>query len=715
MSFPISPGVYSVEKDYTNAVPTLATSTAALAGIFSWGPLFVPYFIGSQKKYNLTFGPCTANNFETYMTGYNFLEYGQSLFVVRTANTTATSGTGPADNAAVNAVGGLAPTGNDVLASVVLNTAEFHSRLTDYPSTVNYVAKYPGTKGNSLLVTQCDSAAQYHSNVAISGVIAGNGASAGNTYIGTLNLVPGSNVGTLLFVASGTSSIPVGNLFANTVVLDFAVGDVIKANTGIRGTPYQYLHTTAIGNAVTNAVSTSVKVNFDKPYVGGANVAVTGSVERFWQFYKVVTPPSSWVSPDQKSSTNPTVADLMQVVVVDENGAFSGVSNSVLEVYNNVSRATNAVNSDGTSNYYKQVINTKSPYVWNVNDRLGSTSDTRANLVAVTSGSTPLTVSLAGGQDGDSESAAPMQTLINGWTLFQGVDDITIDFVLAGKSIGSTAPAGEVPITYNNFGMASWLISNIGQHRRDCVVFFSPDRDVVLNNAGMEAEDLINWASLLPSSTYAFMDNNYKYQYDAQNNVYRWVPFNGDVAGLCAYTDSIAYPWVSPGGFTRGIISNVTQVAFNAQEPDRDLIYPVGINPIVSFPGKGTVLYGDRTFTGQDTGFNRLNVRRLFLVVERAVKAYAQYTLFELNDVFTQNQFKNMITPYLRGIVGANGMSAFLVDCDGTVNTPQVQDNEEFLCSIFIKPMHSINFIQITYVNTPTGTAFSTLENVSIA
>ena len=722
MSFPISPGVYNREQDYTNSVPTLATSTAALAGIFNWGPLFVPYFISSQKQYKAVFGPCTANNFETYMSGWNFLEYGHSLFVVRAANTTANSSGVPASNTALNAVGGLIPVGasggpttSDVLSSVVLNTSGFYAKdgISAYPSTVNYVAKWPGAKGNTLRVSQCDSANQYHSNVLITGGL--TGAYTGNTYNGAITFVPGSNTANLI-ITLNAGQIAYANLFANTITGSYlTVGDIIKVSSDVRGTPYQYLQTSAFGNGVTNTTATSVQIKFTRPYMGSTNTTVSASLERYWQYYRNAPAPTTWISNTQLASSANTIQDLMQVVVVDEDGVISGVRNTILEVYNNLSRATDSVSADGTSTWYHNVINTQSPYIWHVNDRTGSVSNTASNLTNVTATNIVLSTSLAGGQDGDSETTAPLQTLINGWSLFQGVENITIDLVIAGKSVGSTiGNYGLLNGTYNNFGLASWLISNIAQIRKDCVVFFSPDRSIVLNNSGSEALSLIDWASLIPPSTYAFMDNNYKYQYDSDNNVYRWVPFNGDVAGLCAYTDSIAHPWVSPAGFNRGVISNVTQVAYNAQEGDRDLIYPQGINPIVSFPGRGTVLYGDRTFTTQSTGFNRINVRRLFLVVERAIKAFAQNTLFELNDVFTQNQFKNMITPYLRSIVGNNGISDFLIDCDNTINTATVADNEEFLCAIYIKPIHSINFIQITYVNTPTGTSFSTVENLAL-
>jgi hypothetical protein len=706
LTFPISPGVYNVEQDFSVTVPNLGSTTGAIAGIFAWGPLFQPFPVGSQSLLATYFGEPMAWNYETWFSAFNFLEYGNQLYVVRTANTT--SGTA---NCALNAVVGTGFSSNDILSSVVLNkTTQAHQAQTGgWPSTVNYVAKWPsGFLGNSLALGQCSSANQYHSNVTLSGTIT-SGLSQGNSYTGQLSLNSGANSGTLSFIAAGGSSVPAGNTFANTLINSFSVGDYWRVSTGIRGNPFQYLQTTAFSNAVTNATVTSMTVNFSKPYNSGGNLQIS-TVERLWEYYKQVTPPASWTSPYQVHSTNPSVPDLVQVIVVDNAGNISGVPNTVLEIYENVSRSIDALNSDGTTNYYRNVINQQSKWVWNVNDLTGAPSANSGSLVAVTNGSVPFDQVFSGGQDGDSESTAPMGTLINGWVMFQGVETITIDLVIAGKPLGQSAQAGQLSTTYNNFGMAQWLISNIVQTRRDCLLCFSPDSGTVINNAGNEATDLINWASLLPSSTYATMDSGYKLQYDQYNNVNRWVPLNGDIAGLCVYTDNVGYPWESPAGFNRGQISNVIQLAYNPQESDRDLIYPQAINPVVTFPGQGTYLYGDKTFTIQPTGFSRINVRRLFLVVERAIKFAAQYTLFELNDVFTQNQFKNLVTPYLSNIQGSGGIINFDVVCDSTVNTPEVIDANEFLCSIYIQPAKSINFIKITYVNTPTGISFSTIE-----
>jgi Phage tail sheath C-terminal domain/Phage tail sheath protein subtilisin-like domain len=706
LTFPISPGVYNVEQDLSVTVPVLGSTTGAIAGIFTWGPLFQPFPVTSQSLLAQFFGPPTASNYETWFSAFNFLEYGNQLMVVRTANTT--SGTA---NCALNAVVGTGFSNADILNSVILNkTTQLHQAQTGgWPSTVNYVAKWPsGFLGNSLAVGQCSSPAQYHSNIALSGTIT-SGLSQGNSYTGSLTLNSGANSGTLTFIAAGGSSVAAGNTFANTLINSFSVGDYWKVATGIRGNPSQFLQTTAFSNAITNSTSTIMTVNFAQAYNSGGNLQIS-TVERFWEFYKQVTPPTSWTSAYQAASTNPNVADLVQVIVVDNAGNISGVPNTVLEIYENVSRSIDALNPDGTTNYYRNVINTQSPWIWNVNDLPGALSANSGQLVAVTNGSVPFDQVFSGGQDGDSESSAPQGTLINGWILFQGVEAITIDLVIAGKPLGQSAQAGELGTTYNNFGMASWLISNIVGVRRDCLLCFSPDSATVINNTGNESTDLVNWASLLPSSTYATMDSGYKLQLDPFNNVNRWVPLNGDIAGLCVFTDKISYPWMSPAGFNRGQISNVIQLAYNPQEADRDIIYPQAINPVVTFPGQGTFLYGDKTFTTEPTGFSRINVRRLFLVIERAIKAAAQFTLFELNDVFTQNQFKNLVTPYLSNIQGAGGIINFLVVCDSSVNTPTVVDANEFLCSIYIQPAKSINFIQITYINTPTGISFSTLE-----
>jgi phage tail sheath protein FI len=230
---------------------------------------------------------------------------------------------------------------------------------------------------------------------------------------------------------------------------------------------------------------------------------------------------------------------------------------------------------------------------------------------------------------------------------------------------------------------------------------------MVLNNVGNEAVSLKNWRSATRSTSYAVLDSGYKYQYDRYNDVYRWIPLNGDIGGLCARTDQTNDAWWSPAGFNRGQIKNLVKLAFNPRKSERDVLFSNNINPVVTFPGQGTVLYGDKTMQTKPSAFDHINVRRLFIVLEKAISTAAKYSLFEFNDAFTRAQFKNLVTPYLRTIKGRRGITDFLVVCDDTNNTAQVIDSNQFVGDIYIKPARSINFIQLNFVAVPTGVQFS--------
>jgi len=733
MSFnPVSAGVYTQEVDATTTVPAVSTTVGAISGIFAWGPCFEPQLITSQSSLQNVFGKPSNLNAETWFSAYNFLAYADNLLAVRTtltgANTNGTyNGTSSVNtipHAATTAVGNayanVAWAEALLITNSTYNSTTFNNFITTgspATSTANviYAAKYPGALGNSLRVGVCYDSSQYHSVVTLSGSIVGS-ASAGNSYTGSFTVSPGSQTANLTFTITAGSNVAAGNLFANVLIQSFANGDYLRLPTGNRNGPYQLIQIKSIANASTNSTATTVNLKLNGAYNGGSALS-SNTIERWWEFYSIAKSANatSWVSAYQANSSNPTTKDLMQVVVVDNNGMFSGTPNTVLEVYQDVSRATDSLKSDGSTNYYQYIINQNSKYVWAVNDVSGFASNTANSLAASTAQSAPLNMVFTMGQDGDGEANAPMSTLINGWSMFQGTENYAINLVIAGKSVGqSNNTAGINSTTYYNYDLPSWLISNIANPvtgRGDCVVFFSPDKSIVVNNTyGNDIPtDLVNWASLIPSTTRAFMDCNYKYQYDQFNGIYRWIPLNGDIAGLCVYTDTVAYPWYSPAGFNRGQIQNVVKLAWNPQQGDRDYIYPFGINPVVSFPGQGTYLYGDRTFTTQPSAFNRINVRRLFLYMEQAIRIAARYTLFELNDVFTQNQFKNLVTPFLKQIQATRGISDFEIVTDSSLNTSYVVDNGQFLAAILVKPERSINFINITYYAVPDGVAFSTV------
>ena len=262
-------------------------------------------------------------------------------------------------------------------------------------------------------------------------------------------------------------------------------------------------------------------------------------------------------------------------------------------------------------------------------------------------------------------------------------------------------------MTVNKFQLANYLIDNIAETRKDCVVFISPDDAVVSGNINNEATALVNWRNVVHDSSYAVLDSGYKYQYDKYNDVYRYLPMNGDIAGLCARTDNQKDPWWSPAGFNRGQIKNLVKLRWNPHKADRDIIYKNGINPVMSAPGQGTVLFGDKTLQSKPSAFDRINVRRLFIVLEKAIATASKFTLFEFNDEFTRAQFKNLVTPYLRDVQGRRGITDFLVVCDASNNTPERIDRNEFWGDIYIKPARSINFIQLNFVAVRTGVQFS--------
>ena len=383
------------------------------------------------------------------------------------------------------------------------------------------------------------------------------------------------------------------------------------------------------------------------------------------------------------------VNDELHIVVIDEDGKFTGTSNTVLERFSNLSKATDARTEDGSSNYYVNVINDSSQYLWWLAHPDGATNwgstATGANFVGLSN--TVQTVSLSNGVS----SVANSSSLIVAYDKFKNADEVDISLIMTSD---------------HSANVVRHAIDNISEYRKDCITFLSPERDDVIDKVGSEATNSIAYRNTLTSSSYAFMDSGWKYQFDKYNNTYRWVPLNGDIAGLCVRTDFERDPWFSPAGFNRGIIRNVTKLAWNPDKTDRDELYKKGINPVVSFPGEGTILYGDKTLLSKPSAFDRINVRRLFIVLEKAIARAAKFSLFEFNDAFTRAQFIALVEPFLRDVQGRRGIYDFRVVCDETNNTPEVIDRNEFVGDIYIKPARSINFIQLNFVAVRTGVSF---------
>jgi hypothetical protein len=488
------------------------------------------------------------------------------------------------------------------------------------------IARYPGVLGNSLKVSICQNANVYSNSV--SGV----------------SINTGSNTATNV------------DDFAKLVV-----GDILTVgNTSIG---YQDL--------VVSSASSNTTVSFTTKYSLSANLSAS-TATRKWAYYKNVA--------------KVPAANSVHIAVVDEDGDISGTPGTVLEIYEQVSVLSNAKKPDGTSNYYKNIVNNKSKWVY-----------ATGNTIATTG--TAAYSSLTGGTSG-TEKTATFGILTSGYDKFVSPNDVDVSFILSGKPRGGTVQTG----------LANYIIDNICEVRKDCMAFISPSaNDVtnVLSAAGSEVADMITFRNALSSSSFAVMDTGYKYRYDRYNDVYRYVPMNGDIAGLLARTSQEKDPWYSPAGYNRGKLKNVVKLAFNPNAAQRDILYPADINPVISENAQGTLLFGDKTLIGNNSAFDRINVRRLFIVLEKAIAEAAKSTLFEFNDAFTRAQFKNLIEPFLRDVQGRRGIYDFKVVCDDTNNTPQVIDSNQFVGDIYIKPARSINYIQLNFVAVGTGVAFN--------
>jgi hypothetical protein len=405
--------------------------------------------------------------------------------------------------------------------------------------------------------------------------------------------------------------------------------------------------------------------------------------------------------------------DELHIMVVDVDGHITGTRYAVLEMWEGLSKASDAMDYRGQSLYYANVIARESQYIrWS------------AHTADVTSGA------------GILPFGSLTETVVEAGDVFASISVIAApNFsyeVLAGGVAGTAPTDGDYTDAYDKLAntelydvnllitgalsaaVCAHVIENVAYKRKDAVAFLSPhnsgapyrDSDAdPLGSISTYKQTTVNVAETY--SSYGFMDTGFKYIYDKFNSKYRWVPLNGDMAGLCAQTDSIADPWWSPGGFNRGGVRNVIKLAYNPDNAERDVLYPKGVNPVVAFPGQGVVLFGDRTMTLKPSAFDRINVRRLFNVLEKAIAIAAKYQLFEFNDSYTRAQFKNMVEPYLRNIQGRRGIYDFFVQCDESNNTGEVIDRNEFVASIYIKPSRSINFITLNFIATRTDVSFS--------
>jgi hypothetical protein len=725
MPFQVSPGVNVSEIDLTTVVPAVSTTEGAIAGVFHWGPIDQRILVDSENNLVARFGKPSNHNAETFFTAANFLSYGNQLFVSRTANTTVTTSqsvtyaNGTTTTVAANVFSSYSAIGAETSpASRVLfnikNINQYESTETQMRGAselgVKYVAKCPGSYGNSLRVSQCDSTAQFGEVLDLTP----------NTFIddtsSSISFVVGSNSAVVAISNTAAGSLSDALDVIDTVFGQLNVNDVVLGGNTVVGLQRMQvasftgldpndnsanLTSTAYSNIqpFANATHYFALINFKEPFRMASNASQLFSFRREWE-YAYLFDSAPGTSQYQAQSINPGVADELHVVVVDKQGVFSGTPGTILEAYSNLSRSTDAKGEDGSALHYRTVINTTSSYLWAPNNRTNAAEATSAALTNVSTTS-PLTFDLSGGSDGLGEADISVGDVLKGYDLFASPENVDVSFILQGKAKGGA----------NETQIANYLIQNIADVRKDCIVFISPSYSAAVSYTRSESETdiqpIINFRNSVVSSSYAVLDSGYKYQYDRYNDVYRFVPLNGDTAGICVRTDQDRDPWFSPAGFNRGQVKNIIKLSFNPSKAQRDILYRSGINPVVTFPGQGTILYGDKTLLAKPSAFDRINVRRLFIILEKAISVAAKSLLFEFNDEFTRSQFKNIVEPFLADIQGRRGIYDYKVVCDVTNNTGEIIDRQEFVGDIFIKPARSINFIQLNFVAVRTGVEFN--------
>lgn len=769
MAFQVSPGINVSEIDLTTSIPSLATTVGAFGGMFRWGPVGKFILVDSENTLAARYGKPTSDNFETFFTAANFLAYGNALYVSRAAVTTGFSNTVSAASANLNSNSTVILTGNnhgvqaghavfgagipagtfvstvtanstalavvltanatsstdaqlnffantlalnavansgvvELADNIVKNADDFEDKTPANTTFVNtqFVARYPGDLGNSLRVSMCDSATQYErtinpfSNTSVGGTAStyrlDQLAAAGitinvNSAVANVFLTWDAGASTLTYAETKTA--------ANTILQSLSVGDYIELGNSSVGTQALKIKSLPAVTSEDTVTQAFFNITFEDTWNRASNFTAN-TISRKWEFYNTV--PTAPGTSRYLADRGLTTVDQVSVVVVDEDGMHSGIPGTVLEVYENLSRASDAIGEDGTTAFYKTIINDNSRYVWATNDRTEATTTTAASLTNSTT-SLPYSKSFIGGRDGVNESNVTVAALASAYDLFADASSVDVSLVMTGKSVGGS----------NGAQLANYLIDNIAEVRKDCVVFVSPQKEDVVGASveGSQATNIVQFRQSVRNSSYAFIDSGYKYQYDKYNDVYRYVPLNGDVAGLTARSDDLRDPWFSPAGFNRGQIRNLVKLAYSPSKTDRDLLYKNDVNPVITQPGQGTVLFGDKTALGRPSAFDRINVRRLFIVLQKTISTAANQMLFEFNDEFTRAQFLNLVEPFLRDVQGRRGITDFRVVCDETNNTPEVVDTNRFVGDIYVKPAKSINFIQLNFVAVRSGVEFN--------
>ena len=741
----LSPGVVVQERDLTTITSLSTANLGVLAAPFELGPVEEVVTVTSERDLVEKFGKPNDNNYEYWYTASQFLSYGGVLKAIRVNSTALKNGV------------------NTGTAPLVTNLDNYEASWEGSNNNWNWAARTPGHKGNSIGIFVTDSGADQiavlpapgsgneHEFVADAALTASSGA-AGKVFKYAIRLTVDTIVGT--FTPGATTTINIGGSQESVDVLAWdannkkleiglpsggvtgiiADGQTITAGTntavittgGIERQLYVALNKDSIDFAASDVVADTNSTN------------VTITTVRVEYNEREYLPGVKWINVAPRPGTSQSIAgqggfrDELHVVVVDVDGGLTGTAGAVLERFVGMSKASDAKTSVGETNYYVTVIKQRSNYIYWGNHETGLFSATgtasdgnwgltgvgrQFNLLRSSAG----TNDFPGGSftigsknnatfyyrlaDGVSYSVSSGEYSVSStdvesaYQLVSDPESQTIDYILTGPS-GVDDGTAKAKVT---------ALTSIVEERRDCLLFVSPRRANVVgvSNSQQQTENIESFFKLLPSSSYVVFDSGYKYIYDKYNDLYRYVPCNGDVAGLCLQTTETAEPWFSPAGFQRGVLRNAIKLAFTPNKTQRDTLYANRINPIVSFPGQGVVLYGDKTALSYASAFDRINVRRLFLTIERVISGAAKSQLFEQNDESQRALFLNIVEPYMRDVQGRRGVTDFLIKCDGDNNPAEAIDRGEFYAEVFVKPTRTINYITLTFVATRTGVAFS--------
>ena len=707
-----SPGIVVKEIDLTKGgIAPATTGIGAIVAPFAQGPTDNPTLVSSENDLLNIFGqPYSVDkHYEHWLTASSYLAYGGQLQVVRADGTNLrNSFVGTASSIKIKSLVDYTNLGYD----------------TNTITGVTVCANNPGSWANGVKVAIIDGLAdQILSGVTTSGIQVGYGItqalSGVSVGVGTTSTLSGYLKGIVTQVGSGTISVKV----------------LSQVSTGgtVTNTDYQPSGTYAFNT------SSSVVI-FNNSAVGVATTTPTAVVD--WYQQQTISLSNStiyWNNLAPRPATSSYAAargsrfDQLNIVVFDDTGTITGNAGTILEKDLLVSKGTDAEFSVGSPSYWRNYLATNSGYIFGGSAPAGitttgfTTSYTLAttggwdqdtnNIIFAAAGSN--TYTLGGGLDYNGiagvNTATPsagsltatLANLSSGYQKFLNSDLYQINFVLMGSANYDQATAQ---------ALASQLIAVV-EERKDSVAFISPYRQAFLNDTAAGSvtvnsdatitNNLIGYQASIPSSSYAVLDSTYKYMYDRYANTFRYIPLNGDIAGLCSRNDANYFPWYSPAGTTRGAILNAVKLAYNPTKSQRDLLYTNRINPVIFSPGAGIILFGDKTALGYSSAFDRINVRRLFIYLEKTISNAARNKLFEFNDSLTRTDFVNIVEPFLRDVQAKRGIYDFVVICDESNNTAAVIDSNEFVADIYIKPARSINFIGLTFVATRTGVAFS--------